>query len=120
MRRKDPKVKAKWRAHFTAFRRSNLTVTAYCRQAGISESAFYRRRQELEPRARRQAAPSRSARPSATSHENKQPFVPVAVAPIATAEIELPGGIRIRAAATDRPTLATVIRAALDAQEERT
>lgn len=119
MRRKDPSLEAKWRGHFAAFRRSNLTVGAYCRHAGISESAFYRWRQELEPTLRRRKTPHRKTKTRATANGHTGPFVPVAVSPVTTAEIELPGGIRIRAAATDRPTLATVIRAAIDAQEEQ-
>ena len=37
MKRTTPKREAEWRAHFAKFRRSKLTVVAYCRQAGISQ-----------------------------------------------------------------------------------
>ena len=119
MRRKDPSLEAKWREHLAKFRRSNLTVVEYCRKVGISQSAFFRRRQELDPtwrqgKSRRGAAKKRTA----TAQPNS-PFVPVTVALGATAEIELPSGVRIRVPATDRQALATVLTAAMSVQEER-
>ena len=117
MRRKDPKAESRWRAHFAEFRRSNLTVAQYCRQAGISQSAFYRRRQELEPTWRQWKTSRGPSAKRGVTDPQKRPFVPVTVAPVSTAEIELPNGVRIRVAATDRQAIATVLAAAKEVQE---
>jgi hypothetical protein len=118
MKRTTPKLEAEWRAHFAKFRRSKLTVVAYCRQAGISQSVFYRRRAELEPNWRQWKRARHTAPKQTDGRGRRAPFVPVAVVPTTTTEIELPSGVRIHTPATDRQTLATVIMAALDAQEQ--
>lgn len=102
-----------------AFRQTNLTVIEYCRQAGISQSAFFRRRKQLDPTWRRQKRARLIAKNDAPASSRKSPFVPVTVSPVTTAEIELPSGIRIRVPATDRQALTTAIVAAMGAREEQ-
>ena len=118
MKRTTPELAAEWRAHFAKFRRSKHTVTASCRQAGIFQSAFCRRRAELEPNWRQWKRVPRAAPKRTDSRHPRAPFIPVAVAPIAPTEIELPSGVRIRTLARDRQTLATLIMAVLNAREQ--
>lgn len=98
-----------WRRAVARWRRSGLSVRAYCVQHGLSEPSFYAWRRELARRDQRQA--ERAVQPP---HVKPIHFVPVRVTePAAAIEIVLTNGqiVRVRPgfdAATLRQVLSTV------------
>lgn len=116
---RDRRREAYWRKLVEGQGRSGLTVRAFCRQSGVTESAFYFWRRELERRRTEHGQPRRAGRrrgrlpgalPSAAAA-----FLPVVVKPEQSAppgriEIELSGGRRIHVTApVDRAALADVL-----------
>jgi transposase len=99
-----------WRQRLGRFRKSGLTVVAFCRSEGVSAPSFYQWRKRLMPRGgqRRLAA----KRP-------RERFVPMrlttALAPVpgeSPAEIFLPNGVRVRVPGGDLAALRVGIEAA--------
>src|ERR1700733_7210558 len=88
----DPRRLEHWRATFTMWRSSGLSVAAFCRSRDLNLSSFYRWRKILDD----------LDRPSATRPRSQpdplpvQSFVPVRVIPDAVVEVILPSGVQLR------------------------
>lgn len=82
-----------WRNAVRGQRRSALTIRAFCRQAGLSESGFHWWRRELERRRPKRATPVITRRQPSSAH-----FVPVTVTQATSLpayEVFLPNGVRV-------------------------
>jgi transposase-like protein len=120
---RDRQREARWRGIIREQARSGLSIRAFCRQVGVTESAFYFWRGELARRGqeqRRRRVPRRR-RPRATSPPAFVPVNVLAEVPAQAAgrmEIELPGGWRVRVAApVDRSVLADVLAVLAEAAD---
>jgi len=121
-RRRDPEKERVWRRAFKDWRRSGLSVRAFCDWRSLSEASFYAWRRELAIRDRE--ARARRESPVNGPATNLPQFLPVHVVADATPEpgasrileVQLPSGVRLRVpAGFDRQTLADVL-AALEAR----
>lgn len=99
-----------WRQRLGRFRKSGLTVVAFCRSEGVSAPSFYQWRKRLTPR--------RNQRRSATKRA-RESFVPVRLTTTLAsvpgelpAEIFLPNGARVRVPGGDLAALRVGIEAA--------
>jgi len=98
-----------WRGRLGRFRNSDLTVTEFCRQEGVSVASFYHWRKRLEkPRKTKRAGPSGDRLPK---RAKSRPFVPVNVAAAVVAEVAFPNGVRVRVPATNAEALRAAILA---------
>jgi transposase len=92
-----------WRDHLAAWRRSGLSVSAYCHQHDLAVPTFYLWRRTLEPR----PAPPTPSRTDAAASPADTPFVPLRlVGPTATPavlELVLRGGRVVRVPAGFAP-----------------
>ena len=82
-----------WRNAVRGQRQSALTIRAFCRQEGLSESGFHWWRRELERR-----RPKRTAPATPRGQPSSVRFVPVTVTPttsMAAYEVFLPNGVRV-------------------------
>jgi transposase len=110
-----------WRQHLAAWRRSGLSVRAFCAAQGLSEPSFYSWRRMLTQRDRRGVCKSASGGGTvsgAALAADVSPFVPVRLVddkPPATVEVVLRGGRVVRVAAGFD---AQVLRAVVAALEE--
>lgn len=102
-------TEALWRGRIAAQTKSGLSALAYCNQQGFSAKSFYAWRRRLKP----------------TNSNDRPPlFVPVELAagclPAANLRIELPGGAAmVLPADVSQERLASILRAVLEAAEER-
>jgi len=106
-----------WRERLARFRVGDLKVAEFCRREGVSIASFYRWRGRLEPRSRRVRGVRRKGRKPPTA-DLPERFLPVSVAGLSEAEIELPDGIKIRVPATNAEALRAAILAGHDACQE--
>ena len=84
MRQPNPDRVRAWRERIDAWKRSGLSVNAFCRERKPTQSNFYRWRRILAPE------PTKSKPESASS------FIPVQVIPEPMAKVVLPSGIVLR------------------------
>jgi transposase len=86
-RRPDPATQQRWQQRLERFRRSGLTVPAFCDREGISTASFYAWRRRLQTAAPRPASAGDTPR-----------LVPVRISPAASAPVELllPSGSVLR------------------------
>lgn len=102
-----------WRERLARFESGNLTVAEFCDREGVSNPSFYQWRKRLKD------DDGQSRQRGRTDREDESGgFVPVNVAALIEAEIELPNGIKVRVPATNVQVLRTVILAASDACQE--
>ena len=97
-----------WRERLARFDRGDWTVAEFCRREGVSNPSFYHWRRRLGQRHR----PARGVEPEASgasAAEVPGRFLPVNVAGLSTAEIELPNGLKIRVPATNAEALRAAI-----------
>lgn len=88
-RRRDGSVEQVWRARLVRYRRSDVTVAAFCRAEGVSTASFYAWRQRLQG--------TDAGRRRENGGLGQPLFVPVSVKPAAAeVRIELPGGAVVR------------------------
>ena len=107
-------TEAVWRERLARFRDGDLKVAEFCRREGVSNASFYRWRGRLEPGNRRVGSLRRKgSKPPTTDRPER--FLPVNVAGLTEAEIELPNGIKIRVPATNAEALRAAILAGHDA-----
>ena len=66
-RQRDPTKTQFWRQHLAAWRRSGLTVRAYCRAQGLSAPSFYAWRRHLVERRRHNHPADQAADPAQPS-----------------------------------------------------
>ena len=117
-RKPSPSTEAAWRDRLARFRECHLTIREFCRQEGVSDPSFYHWRKRLDrngPRAKR----SRRSGGEPTKPLKSLPFLPVKVCSSgdatcgvfssAWAEVELPGGLRIRVPASHGEALRMAI-----------
>ncbi len=102
----DPLTQERWRTTFATWRRSGLSVAAFCRSRHLNLSSFYRWRKILD----------HLGRPSATRSQPDPPpsqsFVPVRVVPDTVVEVILPSGLQLRVPlSADAPQLARLVLA---------
>ena len=83
--KRDPQLEQRWRDLLDQWRNSNQTISAFCRDHGVSEASFYAWRAELARRDQESALAT-----------NSPVFVPVQVLTQATLEVVLPSGVVIR------------------------
>ena len=121
----DPRIVERWRRIVTEWRRSRLSVAAFCRLRQIHKSGFHRWRTILDHLDRSSASPASSARPAAKtspkphhrSHPKPKPIrtdslVPVRVVPDGIVEIVLPSGLQLRLPlSADPDQLARLVKA---------
>ena len=110
-------AEAVWRERQARFERGDLTVADFCRREGVSSASFYRWRGRLEPGNRRVGSVRRKGGKPPTA-DRPERFLPVNVAGLTEAEIELPNGIKIRVPATNAEALRAAILAGHDACQE--
>ena len=103
-----------WRRIIRGHARSGLTIRRFCRENGLTESAFYFWRRELQRR-QAQRAQQQRGRAKRPPGQGVPAFVPVCVAEqarpdAAGIEIVLSGGRRVHVTApVDRQALADVV-----------
>ena len=105
MRRSRVEREAFWRRQFDDWQRSGQTITAFCRERGLTESAFHLWKRELRLQKRPGHSTTNARRPSAPR------FVPVSVAalPMSALTLEVNGAtLRIEPGA-DEALLRTVL-----------
>lgn len=107
-RKQSSGIAAVWRERLARFDRGDWTVAEFCRREGVSNPSFYQWRKRLQQR-ERQARRVRQGAPGASAAEVPGRFLPVNVAGLSTAEIELPNGLKIRVPATNAAVLRTAI-----------
>ena len=77
-----------WRRTFRQWRRSGLSVRAFCAEHGLAEPSFYAWRRIVAERdqesARVRAKPERSVRRAASASDDAPVFVPLRVIDVAT------------------------------------
>ena len=93
--RRSFKAEAVWRERLARFERGGLTVAEFCRREGVSDPSFYQWRRRLQQGERGTRRTGRQARGEAGAEEGQR-FLPVHVVGLTWAEIEIPGGIKIR------------------------
>ncbi len=104
----DPRLVERWRTTFAAWRRSGLSVAAFCRSRDLNLSSFYRWRKILDDLDRPAATRPRSE-PDPLPCPS---FVPVRVIPDAVVEVILPSGVQLRVPlSADAPQLARLVLA---------
>jgi transposase-like protein len=100
-----------WEGRFRRFACGGLTVAAFCEQEGVSTPSFYQWRRRL--RESEQQAPGVTAKRRQPRPRTPQVFVPVRVAPAASAvQMRLPNGVELAVPAGDTAILAAAIAAA--------
>ena len=97
-----------WRERLGRFNKGDWTVAEFCRREGVSNPSFYQWRKRLR-QGDRQARRVEQEDPGASAAEVPGRFLPVNVAGLSAAEIELPNGIKIRVPATNAEVLRTAI-----------
>lgn len=118
--RRDRDKERTWRRRLRDWRRSGLSVRAFCDWHALSEPSFYAWRRELAQR--EQEVSVRRARPKKEMEERAAAarFLPVQVMPDSALdgsaarclEVQLPTGVRLRVpAGFDRQTLSDVLAA---------
>ena len=118
MRRKQSSgSEAVWRERLTRFDSGNQTVAEFCHREGVSNPSFYQWRKRLKHGDGHSKQSGRTDRETAVKDQSSR-FLPVNVAGLTEAEIELPNGIKIRVPATNIQVLRTAILAASDACQE--
>jgi hypothetical protein len=114
-RRKDEKLERVWRGRLAKFRRSEMTVTEFCRREGVSTPSFYQWRKRLGSAEERATRSAGEDRPGPTEPGS---FVPLIVSAPLVAEIEFPNGMRVRVPATNGEALRVAIAAGAEAFRE--
>lgn len=107
-RKQSSGAEAVWRERLARFDRGDLTVAEFCRREGVSNPSFYQWRKRIG-QCHRQARRVQPADRGASAAEVSGCFLPVNVAGLSTAEIELPNGLKIRVPATNAGVLRTAI-----------
>ena len=105
-RKQSQSAEVVWRDRFARFHKSNLTVTQFCQQEGVSGPTFYQWRKRLkQDRKRRRpvGGPPKTVK--------SPPFVPVSIPSSTFAEVEFPNGVRIRVPASNAEALRVAILA---------
>lgn len=112
-RKQSGGAEAVWRERLTRFDAGDLTVAEFCRREGVSNPSFYQWRKRL----RRRAGSARRAEQADRGGAADLParFVPVNVAGVSAAEIELPTGMKIRVPAANVELLRVAILAGHEA-----
>ena len=95
-----------WRERLARFDSGNLTVAEFCHREGVSNASFYRWRKRLEQRDRQAKQSGRAVRGAEVKAPSSR-FLPVNVAGLTEAEIELPNGIKVRVPAANAQLLRT-------------
>ena len=97
-----------WRQRFLRFEKSRQSISAFCREEGVSAPSFYLWRKRLHAAA--------TTRPSATPVP--EGFRPVRLLPAASLTAQLPGGTRLVVPMSDPEGVRTAIDAVarVDAQ----
>ncbi|MEO2089341.1 MAG: hypothetical protein ABGY75_07575 [Gemmataceae bacterium] len=104
----DLRLAERWRTAFATWRRSGLSVAAFCRSRDLNLSSFYRWRKILDDHDR----PATTRPRSEPDPLPVQSFVPVRVIPDAVVEVILPSGLQLRVPlSADAPQLARLVRA---------
>ena len=110
-------TEAVWRERLRRFRDGDLKVAEFCRREGVSTATFYRWRGRLEQHDERARGVQHRSRKSEIADVARR-FLPVNVARLTDAEIELPNGIKIRVPATNADALRAAILASHRACQE--
>ncbi len=113
-----------WREAVKRFVRSGLGVRAFCRREGLTESAFYFWRRELDRRDGEELSRDTSPRPPSARHVAGRPdFLPVrvtdAAASHASIALELAGGRVLRLPEAIPAVRVAEIVAAIEATDDR-
>jgi transposase-like protein len=111
-RNQNRATEATWRDRVARYGKSGLTITAFCRQEGVSQPSFYQWRNRLKKEGQ-SGKPDRQR--SEWQRKTVKPFVPVSVSAALVsevAEVEFPNGIRIRVPAANLEALRVAIETA--------
>jgi hypothetical protein len=88
----DSRNVERWRSIIADWRRSGLSVTAFCRSRHVNKSGFHRWRNILNQLDRSSTAPP----PTPAEPRSSPSFVPLRVIPDALIEVILPSGLQLR------------------------
>lgn len=88
----DSRIVERWRAIVADWRRSALSVAAFCRSRHVNKSGFHRWRNILQLLDRSPTTPTPTPNPTPATPA----FVPIRVIPEALVEVLLPSGIQLR------------------------
>lgn len=109
-RKRSSNAESIWRERLARHKRSGLTAAEFCRREGVCGASFYQWRKRLGQPGRRPEAKRQPI--GASDKKNASQFVPVHVAGLRAAEIELPGGATVRVPLVGSEALRTAILAA--------
>jgi transposase len=99
-----------WRQRLRRFRKSGLTVIAFCRSEGVSAPSFYHWRKRLTQRTGRRRSAAKRPRESFVPVRLTAPLAQVGAEP--PVEILLPNGVQVRVPGGDLAVLRAGIEAA--------
>lgn len=91
MAKHAPRRVERWRPIIADWRRSGLSVTAFCRSRNLNKAGFHRWRNILDELDRSAATPPPSDEPKPSPS-----FVPLRVIPDPVVEVVLPSGLQLR------------------------
>ena len=106
-----------WRKRLAEFRRSNLSVSEFCQQIGVSTPSFYVWRKRLE-RDQLDSSPTRPSGKATARSTDANPFVAVNLPAPAWTEVEFPNGVRIRVPALNAEALRIALLAGIQFCQE--
>jgi len=116
MGKQSQSAEATWRDRLSRFRRSDVAVTQFCQQEGVSVPSFYHWRKRLGDQQKTKRVRQSGDRLPKTG--KSQPFVPVNVPASVIAEVEFPNGVRVRVPATNAEALRAAILAGSEVCQE--
>jgi hypothetical protein len=98
-----------WRRRLARFRESQLSVTAFCRQEGVSPPSFYAWRKRLHA----------AARPQGVGESTPNGFRPVRLLPMSGVSVQLTGGTQLIVPTGDVESLRAVIETVVRVDADR-
>ena len=116
MGKQSQSSEAIWRDRLARSRGSDVPVTQFCREEGVSVASFYHWRKRLGDQQKTKRSRRSGNRP--VMPRKSQPFVPVHVPASVIAEVEFPNGVRVRVPATNVEALRAAILAGSEVCQE--
>lgn len=103
---------AEWRRRLVRFRRCGQSVTAFCREEGVSTPSFYQWRKRLQSA---DVAESAERTPISPPSIRVAEFTPVRLVGSPAVLVQLPGGTQVQIPTADPQTLILALRTLVQA-----